>query len=251
MIDADEGVDVKPHIKIAIHGQFYRWARAKVTGAVVLDAGCGTGMGAAILSQTAREVVAVDYDVDLIEKARGLYARAGLAFEVMDCESMALASNSFDVVVSNALLEYLPDVPAFIGEAHRVLKEGGLFVCGTKNLQLSLKNPDGTPRYQNHLQEFDPEGLRGLLVGHFSEVQFLGQRMKTRSEAYIMDERALRIEDALVKLRLKRLFPRKLRDGVRALITGVELREIGPDDFEIEDGVGFSDALYIVALGVK
>lgn len=247
---AESQMDSKPHIKIAIHGEFYRWARTKTRDKVVLDAGCGTGYGAAILAEKGKKVVAVDYDPKVVGEARAAYTRPNLEFQMMDCESMEFASNSFDVVVSNALLEYLRDVPAFITEAHRVLKEGGLFICGTKNLELSLKNPDGTPRYRNHRQEFDPESFRRLLEVYFSEVEILGERMKTRSEAYIMNERALKIEDYLVKLRLKHLFPRRLRDRVRAMITGVELHDISPNDFEIGEDM-LSDALYIVGLGVK
>ncbi len=249
-VSVDGHMDSRPHIKIAIHGKFYQWASLKIDDKVVLDAGCGTGYGSALLAEKAREVVAVDADAGIVAEASASHMHAGLAFEVMDCESMDFASDSFDVVVSNALLEYLHDVPAFVMEAHRVLKEGGLFLCGTKNLDLSLKNADGSPRYRNHRQEFDPESFRRLLEMCFSDVEILGERMKARSEAYIMNEQALKIEDLLVRLRLKRLFPRGLRDRVRAMITGVELREIGPGDFEIGDGF-VDDALYLVGLGVK
>ena len=241
---------LKPHIKHAIHGKLYRWAGTQVRDKAVLDAGCGTGYGPAILAKTAQRVVAIDHDPQIIAGANAAFARPNVEFMVMDCESMAFDADSFDVVVCSALLEYLRDVPAFIAEVHRVLKANGLFICGTKNLQLSLKNADGTPRYRNHRQEFDPDGLKGLLAGYFSDIEISGERMKTRSEAYIMNEPALKIEDFLVRLGVKKLFPRTVRDRVRALITGVELGEISHDDFEITEGLAH-DALYIVGLGVK
>lgn len=239
-----------PHIKTAIHGEFYQWVAAQVRDKVVLDAGCGKGLGTAILAEYARKVVGVDNDAGVIEGARLAYEGPNIEFNLMDCQSMAFEANSYDVVVSNALLEYLHDVPAFFAEAHRVLRDGGMFICGTKNLELSLKNTDGTPRYRNHRQEFDAEGLRHLFETRFTNVQIYSERMKGRSEAYIMNERALKIEDFLVRLRLKHLFPRGLRDRVRAMITGVELREIDHKDFAIEKGVS-NDALYIVGSGIK
>lgn len=243
-------MDANPHIKIAIHGRFYRWAATQVRDKVVLDAGCGMGLGTAILAESANKVVGVDNDLDILDSARLAYEGSNIEFNLMDCQSMAFEDGSFDVVVSNALLEYLHDVPAFIAEAHRVLRVGGMFICGTKNLELSLKNADGTPRYRNHLQEFDREGLRRLLEARFSDVQIFSEQMKGRSEAYIMNNQALKIEDFLVRLRLKRFFPRGLRERVRAMITGVELRELDHKDFTIEEGVS-NNALYIVGSGVR
>ncbi len=243
-------MDSDPHIKVAIHGSFYRWAATQVQHKLVLDAGCGTGLGATILAHSARKVVGVDRDAHTIERARLTHRDANLVFALMDCQRMAFEANSFEVVVSNALLEYLPDVPAFVAETHRVLRPGGLFICSTKNLELSLKNADGTPRYRDHLQEFDAPGLKHLLETRFCNVQIFSEQMKARSEAYIMNGRALSIEDLLVRLRMKHLFPQGLRRRIRTIITGVELREIDHQDFAIEHGVS-ANALYIVASGLK
>lgn len=247
---AAKDIAVEPHIKVAIHGKFYHWAKEQVRGKVVLDAGCGQGYGSAILSETAKKVVAVDVDPSIIARAAPQHGLPNVEFEVMDCQHLSLASYSFDVVVSNALLEYLEDVPAFIAEAHRVLKPGGTFICGTKNLELSLKNPDGTPRYNNHPQEYTAGSLKAEVENCFPEIRIYGERMNARSEAYIMDARALKIEDTLVKFNVKRLIPRRFRSWVRKLLTGIHVSDVRYEDFEIAEQ-GLDRALYIIGVAVK
>ena len=238
------------HIKVAIHSQFYRWLGNLVEGRVVLDAGCGGGFGTASLASTASAVVGIDNDPGIVATASRLYRLDNLSFQIMDCQNLTFATGSFDVVACNALLEYLVDVEAFVREAQRVLKPGGLFVCGTKNLDLSLRSSDGLPLYRNHLQEFLPEELRCMVEKHYVKVRLYGQRMSRRSETYIMDGRALSIERLLVALGIKDWFPKSWRRRVRELMTGVGEEEISADDFEITAG-SLDSALYIIACGVK
>jgi ubiquinone/menaquinone biosynthesis C-methylase UbiE len=238
------------HIKVAIHSQFYRWMRDLVRGKVVLDAGCGSGFGTASLAKVARNVVGIDIDSGIIEQASQLYPLDNADFQVMNCQRMTFSPASFDVVVCNALFEYLDDIDAFIHEVCRVLKPGGLFVCGTKNLTLSLKNTDGLPLYRNHLQEFAPEELRSMLAEYFGQIHLYGERMKSRSESYIMDSRALGIEKMLVAFDIKNRFPKSWRKRVRKLITGVDGDKISADDFEIVEH-SLDSALYIIGCGTK
>jgi ubiquinone/menaquinone biosynthesis C-methylase UbiE len=247
---APNDIAVEPHIKVAIHGKFYHWAKEQVRGKVVLDAGCGQGYGSALLSETAKKVVAVDVDPSIVARASSQHGLPNVEFEVMDCQYLTFASHAFDVVVSNALLEYLEDVPAFVAEAYRVLKPGGTIICGTKNLELSLKKPDGTPRYNNHLQEYTPDSLKAELERCFSGIRIYGEQMNARSEAYIMDARALKIEDALVKFNVKKLAPRRFRRWVRKLLTGIHVSDVHYEDFEIVEQ-DLDRALYVIGVGVK
>src|SRR5690606_9749531 len=147
------------HIKVAIHGTFYYWMRGSVAGKTVLDVGCGKGYGVAVLAETAHRVVGIDIDPDLIESSTHLCSRRNVTFLVGNCSAMPFESDSFDIVTCNAVLEYLPNFELFMEEARRILKPEGRLVCGTKNLQLSLKKSDGSPLYRNHVQEFTPADL--------------------------------------------------------------------------------------------
>jgi 2-polyprenyl-3-methyl-5-hydroxy-6-metoxy-1,4-benzoquinol methylase len=235
------------HIKTAIHGQVYRWASQYVAGKSVLDVGCGDGQGAIVLAEKAERVVAIDSDPVQIAAARGLAAPANVSFQVMSCEEMDFGDHSFDVVINNALLEYLPDVSAFLAEGLRVLKEDGTFICGTKNLERSLKRPDGAPLYENHLREYNRQTLAALLSPLFESTNICGENMKPRAASYIMDSRALGLERTLVKWRVKHWVPAKWRKAVRAMMTGVKLEGITADDFYVAEQAT-AEALYLLAV---
>ncbi len=238
----------KPHIKVAVHKAIYRWAQPLVAGKVALDAGCGTAYGTDILAEVAERVVGVDIDQAEIEKASEIGSRKNVEFRVMDCEALDFPPNSFDVVFSNALMEYLTDYKAFLIGARRVLKPGGLCMCSTKNYDLSFKKLDGSPLYEGHIQEFNAARLRAALEQGFTNVRIYSEQMRPRVQAYMMNGRAMIIEHLLVKLNVKHRIPLTLRNYVRRLITGVSADEIAPEDFEIVLGE-FSDCWYVIGCG--
>jgi ubiquinone/menaquinone biosynthesis C-methylase UbiE len=246
----DSRVENSRHIKVTIHQGFYNWSKSWVNGKIVLDAGCGGGYGTAILAETAAKVVGIDIDPKIIKIASHLYPSENVEFQIMDCREMAFQSASFDVIVCNALFEYLTDITAFMERAFRILKPDGLFICGTKNLQLSLKSSEGLPLYRNHLQEFNPAELRLNLEKYYTGIRIYGERMKARSEAYIMNRQALKIEGLLVALRIKHFFPRSWRNLVRKLITGVSVDDITINDFEIVENF-LDDAFFLIGCGTK
>jgi len=166
----------------------------------------------------------------------------------LDGAALDMPSGSIDVVVANALLEYLPDPVAFFDEARRVLKDDGRIICGTKNLARSLKTEDGNPLYRNHLQEFTADSLKGSMSGHFRDMEIYSETMNSRAEALIMDTRALGIERFLVALNIKHFFSPALRRKIRRFVTGVDIKEIGPADFEISRQAA-DDALYVICVG--
>ena len=60
--------------------------------------------------------------------------------------------NEFDMVVSNHVVEHVPDVMAFIGELHRVTRNGGRI----KLLTPHYTNPDwaNDPTHRNHINSY-------------------------------------------------------------------------------------------------
>lgn len=238
------------HIKVSYHSAIYQWAKQHVAGLNVLDAGCGEAYGTAMLAEQAAHVTGVDISPAAIAAIEAQHRRDNIDYRVMDCQAMAFPDATFDVVVTNALLEYLTDCDAFFDEAARVLKPGGLFICGTKNADLSMKNADGSPLYPDHNQEYSPQTLRAALAARLEDVQLYGEVMKGKSEAFIMDQRALGIEGLLVRLNIKHLIPLSWRNAVRRWMTGVEVNDIMPEDFEIV-AEQFERAFYIVGIGTK
>ena len=236
------------NIKPAIHETFYLWARDFVQDKAVLDVGCGSGEGTAILAQTARKVMGVDVDPSMIELARSDNSRGNVDFRVMDCAALDLPSASFDVVVCNALLEYLSDPEAFFREAGRVLCPHGRIICGTKNLERSLKSRSGKPLYRNHLQEFTAETLARSMAKYFGSIEIFGEKMRPRAEAQLMNPTARRIEQFLVRFDVKHLIPMGIRQAVRRRITGVDFADVDSSDFYVTDE-SVDDAIYVIGVG--
>lgn len=109
-----------------------QFANIKV-GDSVLDLGSGAGndcfVARAIVGETGR-VTGIDFTDAMIEKARANNAKLGhtnVEFIKGDIEEMPLANNQFDVIVSNCVLNLVPDKQKAFSEMYRVLKSGGHF----------------------------------------------------------------------------------------------------------------------------
>jgi arsenite methyltransferase len=102
-------------------------------GDVVIDLGSGAGNDAFIARHETGEtgkVIGIDFTPAMIERARQNAEVRGfhnVEFRQGDIEKMPVTANAADVVVSNCVLNLVPDKNAVIKEIHRVLKPGGHF----------------------------------------------------------------------------------------------------------------------------
>ena len=100
-------------------------------GATVADIGCGSGTDlllAAFHVGPLGRAIGVDMTKAMRERARHGASACGLAHvEVRNGDATALPidDQSVDVVVSNGVLNLVPDKPAAVAEIRRVLKPGG------------------------------------------------------------------------------------------------------------------------------
>ncbi len=95
-------------------------------GERVLDLGCGNGRFYQFLKEKDVDYVGVDKAEKLIEKARKEYPKA--KFKTADALKLPFKDNSFDFVISIAVLHHMPSEKTrlqFLREAKRVLKKGG------------------------------------------------------------------------------------------------------------------------------
>lgn len=102
-------------------------------GDSVLDLGSGAGndcfVARAIVGESGK-VTGLDFTEAMINKANGNAKKLGytnIEFVQGDIEEMPLPSNTYDVVVSNCVLNLVPDKIKSFSEIRRVLKPGGHF----------------------------------------------------------------------------------------------------------------------------
>jgi arsenite methyltransferase len=103
------------------------------TGDQVLDLGSGAGndcfVARAIVGETGK-VTGLDMTEPMVLKARGNCAKLNLKnveFVLGDIEKMPFDDKLFDVVISNCVLNLVPDKSKAFNEIFRVLKPGGHF----------------------------------------------------------------------------------------------------------------------------
>lgn len=109
--------------------------RARVpTGGRVLDAGCGGGGMPVSLAEEARHVVGIDL-VDRFRDAGVRLARErrmeNLSFVCADGMALPFRDESFDVILSHAVIEHVADAPLYLRECARVLAPGGWMYLST------------------------------------------------------------------------------------------------------------------------
>lgn len=100
-------------------------------GESVLDVGCGAGVDtlvAAMMVGPKGKAVGIDLVSDMLERAEQNLGKTGLQnveFKECSAESLSFPDESFDVVISNGVINLVPDKARAVSEIFRVLKLDG------------------------------------------------------------------------------------------------------------------------------
>jgi arsenite methyltransferase len=102
-----------------------------VPGERVLDLGSGAGTDSLIAAQMVGEqghVTGIDMTPEMLAKATAAAAEMGASnveFVESEAEQLPFLDESFDVVISNGVIDLIPDKDAVFAELFRVLAPGG------------------------------------------------------------------------------------------------------------------------------
>ncbi len=102
-------------------------------GEMVLDLGSGAGIDVFLAAKAVGPegyVIGVDMTPDMIARAQQNAQRSGyknVDFRLGELEDMPVDDDSIDVILSNCVINLVPDKARVFAEIHRVLKPGGRF----------------------------------------------------------------------------------------------------------------------------
>ena len=157
-------------------------------GDIVVDLGSGAGNDAFIARQIVGEsgrVIGVDMTEAMIQKATLNAIKLNfdnIDFVLGDIEEMPLSDNIADVVVSNCVLNLVPDKEKAIAEIYRILKPGGHFSISDVVIDGNLPNAiiedaemyagcvAGAIDKKEYLEIFENTGFQNITIQKLKEI---------------------------------------------------------------------------------
>lgn len=151
-------------------------------GDVVIDLGSGAGNDAFVarsITGVSGKVIGVDFTERMIDKARANAEKLGyhnVEFRYGDIEKLPVTSDVADVVVSNCVMNLVPDKQKAFAETFRVLKSGGHFsisdivLVGTlpdglrKNAEMYAGCISGAIQQDDYLQIIKESGFHNIEI---------------------------------------------------------------------------------------
>lgn len=189
----------------------------KILGAMrvpaILELGCGTGKNTLFLAQIADNVEACDFSENMIGVAKTKVQAKNVRFLQRDITSKwSREDKSVDLLVCNLVLEHVEDLEVIFREAHRVLRDEGLFFLselhpfrqyqGVK-ANFARERSDGA-QVDSGAAQASTENAREI-SDSASERTFASKRNAVETEAFISEAFVHNVSDFLNAARANRL----------------------------------------------
>ena len=144
-----------------------------------LDIATGTGFTAFALASKVARVVATDLTPEMVGKAADLaqaQAIRNVTFCVAAAEALPFATASLDLVTCRLAPHHFQDVPAFLHEVYRVLRQDGLFcmvdsVSPESEKLITWQNRVETLRDESHVYGYPPSQWDAMITDVGFEIE--------------------------------------------------------------------------------
>ena len=163
-------------------------------GETVLDLGSGAGNDVFIASRAvgpAGRVIGVDMTPEMIAKANANAEKLGaknVEFRLGEIEELPVESGTVDAVISNCVVNLVPDKRKAFSEIHRVLKPGGRFTVSDIVLDGELPEP----------VRKSAELWAGCISGALPKDEYLGIARAAGFDVAVEKERPIEIPEEIV-----------------------------------------------------
>ncbi len=167
-------------------------------GETVLDLGSGAGNDAFIASRAVGDsgrVIGVDMTPEMIAKANANAEKLGaknVEFRLGEIEALPVDDRSVDVVISNCVVNLVPNKEKAFSEIHRVLKPGGRF--SVSDIVLDGELPEAVRR--------SAEMWAGCVAGALPKDEYLAIARGAGLDVAIEKERTIEIPEEIVSAAL-------------------------------------------------
>ncbi len=185
-------------------------------GDTVVDLGSGAGNDAFVARSIVGDkgkVIGIDFTERMVEKARENAAKLqykNVEFRLGDIENMPVAGNVADVVVSNCVLNLVPDKAQAFEETYRILKKGGHF--SVSDIVLVGHLPEGLKN--------SAEMYAGCVSGAIQKDEYLDMIRRAGFENIkIQKEKTIYLPDEILKEFLNESEIQAFRNGTTGIVS--------------------------------
>ena len=101
----------------------------ELKGKCILDLGCGAGdMDKYFVEQGAKQVLATDISVNMINIANAVNKDEKIEFKVLKMEDLETLNQKFDIVYSSLAFHYIEDFNKLLSDIHNLLNPSGMLI---------------------------------------------------------------------------------------------------------------------------
>ncbi len=165
-------------------------------GDTVVDLGSGAGNDVFVARSIVGEkgkVIGIDMTEEMIDKANKNKEKSGysnIEFKFGEIEAMPIDNNTADVVISNCVLNLVPDKQKAFAEIYRILKPGAHFCVSDvvihgemteelkKSAELYAGCVSGALRQDEYLQKIENAGFKDIEIKKAKKIELPGELLK-------------------------------------------------------------------------